>query len=78
MKATPKEVGAWARLHVHEYETATELAEAAAIEFDLPGRGLDDPDHWCWDVAVDVLNRYLADDLGIEFDEYGRVYTDID
>ena len=38
-----------------DYETATELAEAAAANFKLAGDPLDDETHWIWDLALDAL-----------------------
>jgi hypothetical protein len=40
------------RLHAGEYETATELAEAANIALNLPQEWLDDEGHWVWDEAA--------------------------
>lgn len=36
---------------------ATSLAEAAAGAFDVDhvGGPLDDPDHWIWEIAVDLI-----------------------
>lgn len=50
--ATRRQVQAWMRNHSSEYDTATQLAEAANIVFDLPGDGLDDDSHWVWDEAA--------------------------
>jgi hypothetical protein len=46
----------WMREHVGEYETSTELAEAAAEEFDLNHEGgpLDDEHHWIWERALEA------------------------
>jgi hypothetical protein len=46
----------WMRLRWDEYETSTELAEAAAHEAleDDHDEWLDDEDHWIWDLAVKV------------------------
>lgn len=45
----------WMIRHEDEAETATELAEMAAHE--APGgedEWLDDPDHWIWEIAIEV------------------------
>ncbi len=51
--ATRREVRKWMRMHATDYETPTQLAEAANSVFDLPGDGLDDETHWVWDEALD-------------------------
>lgn len=50
--ATRSQVRAWMRCNADEYDGATQLAEAANVEFDLPGEGLDDETHWVWDEAA--------------------------
>lgn len=56
-------VEAWMLLALDEHRDAltgevnhTSLAEAAADAFDVADEGgpLDDPDHWVWEVAVEV------------------------
>jgi hypothetical protein len=42
----------WMRLHVAEYDGATQLAEGANAEFGLPSNWLDNPDHWIWEMAL--------------------------
>lgn len=53
--ATRRAVRAWMRANSGEYESATALAEAANVEFDLPGDGLDDETHWAWEEAARCL-----------------------
>ncbi|MGK9453200.1 hypothetical protein ACSSZE_18410 [Acidithiobacillus caldus] len=50
--ASRLEVRRWMRAVAEDYETATELAEAAGEQFRLPGQGLDDETHWVWDEAL--------------------------
>ncbi len=45
----------WMRANASDYDTATELAEAANAQFRLSGNGLDDVTHWVWDAAVDCM-----------------------
>jgi hypothetical protein len=58
MKATRKEVKKWLKENAADYESATELAEAANCEFDLPEDGLDDETHWIWDDVMDAFEKY--------------------
>lgn len=53
--ASRRAVRAWMLANSDEYETATALAEAANVEFDLPGDGLDDEMHWVWEEAARCL-----------------------
>lgn len=55
--ASRRNVRSWMRSNAHEYECATQLAEAANVEFDLPGEGLDDETHWVWDEAADAMEE---------------------
>ncbi len=50
--ATRRQIRAWMRSNADAYDCATQLAEAANVEFDLPGEGLDDETHWVWEEAV--------------------------
>ncbi|MBU2762467.1 hypothetical protein [Acidithiobacillus caldus] len=50
--ASRLEARRWMRAVAEDYDTATELAEAAGAAFRLPGRGLDDETHWVWDEAL--------------------------
>ena len=47
-----REVSRWMKIHAHEYEGATQLAEAANAAMDLPLDWLDDESHWIWDEAA--------------------------
>lgn len=51
--ASKREARNWMRLHAHEYETATELAEACNAALPLPEAALD-PDGWAWDLALEA------------------------
>jgi len=44
----------WMRANVQDYDSATQLAEAANAIFALPGQGLDDETHWVWDEAANA------------------------
>lgn len=50
--ATRQQVRRWMRNNASEYDNATALAEAANVEFLLPGNGLDDECHWIWEEAA--------------------------
>lgn len=43
----------WMRANAQDYESATQLAEAAEADLDLPEHWLNDPNHWIWDLAAD-------------------------
>lgn len=45
----------WMVANRDDYQTSTQLAEAAAAQFDFPGDPLSDETHWIWDYAFDVL-----------------------
>ncbi len=51
-------VRAWMRLNVEHADTATTLAEIAAMEFGQDSlRGpLDDESHWIWEIALEVFD----------------------
>ena len=55
--ASRRQVRAWMRNNASEYETATNLAEAANIALDLPYGAMDDPDHWIWDEAINAIEK---------------------
>jgi hypothetical protein len=52
-KRIKAKVLSWMRAHEEEYETATQLAEGAAAEFD-GDEWCDDSDHWVWDLALEA------------------------
>jgi hypothetical protein len=71
---TRENVLRWMRLHVDEYGTETELAEAAAEVFevnDVPGP-LDDEQHWIWEVAVDAKEKFASAPSAFSRDPFGR------
>jgi len=45
----------WLRVNAAEYESATELAEAANAALRLPDDCLDDHTHWIWDEAAEAM-----------------------
>lgn len=45
----------WMRANASDYETATQLAEAAVANFEFAGDPLGDETHWIWDLALDAL-----------------------
>lgn len=49
---TRLDVRRWMRTNASEYETATELAEAASVELCLPQDWIEEESHWVWDEAV--------------------------
>lgn len=58
--ASARSVRNWMVANRGDYQTSTQLAEAAAAQFDFPGDPLSDETHWIWDYAFDVL----GDDMG--------------
>lgn len=42
----------WMDANRDEYETATQLVEAANAALPLPAEFLDDETHWVWDLAI--------------------------
>jgi hypothetical protein len=48
---TKSSVKKWMRDNASEYGSATELAEGANAEFDMPIEWLDDESHWVWELA---------------------------
>ena len=47
----------WMNANANEYESATELAEAANAALRLPVNCLDDETHWIWDEALNAMER---------------------
>ena len=45
----------WMRRNAQEFETATELAEAANAALRLPPDAMDDECHWVWEEALSAL-----------------------
>jgi len=48
---TRRQARSWMRRNVEEFETATELAEAANVALRLPPGAMDDETHWVWEEA---------------------------
>ena len=57
---TRRDVRRWMRASAEEYETSTQLAEGCCAAMDLPCGWLDDPTHWIWEDALDILDAALA------------------
>lgn len=53
--ATKQQVRSWMRRTAPEFDTATELCEAANAALQLPPDAMDDETHWIWDEAVSAL-----------------------
>ena len=56
---TKAKIRNWMIANAPEYEGATQLAEGANAEFDLPESWLDSETHWIWDLAADC---YMDED----------------
>ena len=54
---TQKDVRHWMRRNAQEFETATELAEAANAALRLPPGAMDDECHWVWEEALSARER---------------------
>lgn len=54
LEIRPSSVKRWMIGNKDDYDNSTNLAEAAAIEFDCD-EFLDDPNHWIWDLASEVM-----------------------
>lgn len=53
--ARRRDVRRWMQHNAADYNTATELAEAANAIFRLPDGGLDSETHWVWDEAAEAV-----------------------
>lgn len=53
--ARRRDVRRWMQHNAADYNTATELAEAANAIFRLPDGGLDSETHWVWDEAAEAI-----------------------
>lgn len=49
-----RQVKNWMFYHQNNYDNSTELAENACWENDCDS-WLDDPDHWIWDYALELI-----------------------
>ena len=58
--ATRRQVRTWMRLNASDYETATNLAEAANAALALPSEAMDDETHWMWEEALAALDWIAA------------------
>ncbi len=54
--ARRRDVRRWMQHNADDYESATELAEAANAVFRLPDGGLDNETHWVWDEAAEAID----------------------
>lgn len=54
--ARRRDVRRWMQHNADDYNTATELAEAASAAFRLPDGGLDSETHWVWDEAAEAID----------------------
>ena len=53
--ASRRQVRAWMRNNANDFETATELTEAANAALDFPHGAMDDDGHWVWEEAISAL-----------------------
>ena len=53
--STRRDARNWMRRNAEEFETATELAEAANAALRLPPGAMDDECHWVWEEALSAL-----------------------
>lgn len=53
--ATRRQVRSWMRRNADDFESATELAEAANAALDLPTGAMDEEGHWVWEEALAAL-----------------------
>lgn len=53
--ASRRQVRSWMRNNADEFDTATQLAEAANAALDLPPGAMDDETHWVWEEAILAL-----------------------
>lgn len=53
--ASRGQVKSWMRQNAQDFDTATQLAEAANVALDLPYDAMDDETHWVWEEALDAL-----------------------
>ena len=50
------EVRRYMHQHVAEHDNLTAMAEDAALAFEQD-QWLDDPDHWIWELAIEVTDK---------------------
>jgi len=58
----------WMHVNANEYDSATELAEAANVALRLPADCLDDETHWIWEEAFEAMEREMEKAMRI-YDE---------
>ena len=54
--ASRRQVRSWMRANSDEYESMTELAEAANATLRIQDGALDDEAHWIWDEAYEAIH----------------------
>ena len=54
--ASRRQVRSWMRANSDEYESMTELAEAANAALRIQDGALDDEAHWIWDEAYEAIH----------------------
>ena len=55
--ASRRQVRSWMRANSDEYESMTELAEAANATLRIQDGALDDEAHWIWDEAYEAIHE---------------------
>ena len=53
--ASRRQVKSWMRQNAQDFDTATQLAEAANAALDLTSDAMDDETHWVWEEALSAL-----------------------
>ena len=53
--ANRRQVRSWMRHNAQDFDSATQLAEAANAALDLPSGAMDDETHWVWEEALSAL-----------------------
>ena len=55
--ASRRQVRSWMRSNADDYESMTELAEAANAVLRIQDGALDDESHWIWDEAYEAMHE---------------------
>ena len=55
--ASRRKVRSWMRSNADDYESMTELAEAANAVLRIQDGALDDESHWIWDEAYEAMHE---------------------
>ena len=58
--ANRRQVRAWMRHNAQDFDTATQLAEAANAALCLPPDAMDDETHWVWEEALSAIEWAVA------------------